>query len=63
MTVATKQAFLFGKGKKGPAEKSEPKKGEMKELKLSPGARKKAEANEAMTLAFKKGGPVKPKKC
>jgi hypothetical protein len=58
-----KPAFLFGK--KGPAEKSEPKKGEKKEAKLPPGAKKKVEAKEAATgmPAFKKGGAVKSKKC
>lgn len=55
-----KPAFL--KGKKGPAEKSEPRKEEKREAKMSPAARKKVEAKEAM-VPFKKGGPVKSKKC
>ncbi len=59
--MAMKPAFLFGKGKKGPAEKSEPKKEEKKESKLPAAARKKVEAKEAMP--FKKGGAVKSKKC
>ena len=60
--MALPPAFLKGKGKKGPAEKMEPKKEEKKEAKMSPAARKKVEAKEAMMPAFKKGGAVK-KKC
>lgn len=55
-----KPAFL--KGKKGPLEKNEPKKEEMKEAKMSPAARKKVEAKEMKMPAFKSGGAVK-KKC
>jgi hypothetical protein len=60
--IDMKPAFL--KGKKGPAEKTESKKEEKTEAKMTPGARKKVEAKEAAGFsAFKKGGPVKSKKC